>query len=241
MLDIAPLAGPGTWASALRPPSFWRGPVWPPPLAEAAAALEGRGTGAQSIGKYPARWLVYGAACAAQGGEEALVEAYEIFRQIVRTCRRGAPEGQTGRNHPTGPGLHAAALHNAALTLGQFHSRPLLRDAARAAARAAEEMAARPTADLVALAERLAAEACGLKEAPVDLAWDGPGALRPHDTAAAAAAPRIAAMPGAGVEGRWDAVRRALRGYGLAVPAEQPVRRRGPSRVTPRDVYLAVG
>ncbi len=236
---MAPPAVPvAPWAASLKPPGYWSGPAWPPPLAESAAALPG--TGHHSIGKYAPRWLVYASSLAATGTEEALVEAYDIFREIVYHARIMKPNKTTGEPElKYGPGLVAAAAHNAAITLSQFHARPLIVAAAREATRSVDGMLDKSMDELVAMAHALAAEGAALR-APVRLRWGPLATLRADDPAAAA--PRIAAMPAAGVEGRWHGIRHAMRAYGLAAP-KKPPRTHGPlkpCRAYPRGDYVEV-
>lgn len=232
-------AAAATWAAALKPPGYYAGATWPPPLAEAAAAL-GPDIGHHSIGKYPARWLTYAAALAAVGTEEALVEAYDINRQILYYTRGDRYREDVGRTEAKyGSTIRAAAAHNAALTLAQFHARPLIAAAAREAERAAGDLFSKGRDELVALAETMAADGAALR-ATVRLYW-GPGmTLRAADVAAAA--PRIAALPAAGVEGRWGGVRHALRAYGLTAPTTPPRTHgaRRPCRAYPRGGYVEV-
>lgn len=213
------------WWAALRPPGFWRNAPWPPPLAEAEAALDGCGSGARSVGKYARRWLAYAASLATVGTEDALLRSYDLFRMIA---------SYTADRDKWGSEMRTAALHNAAVVLSRLGAKDLIESAARQAADALDFFGDMTDAQLVGLVQGLTSTGAGLAE-PVLLRWDGAFALVPVQPLGV---PRIQAIPAAGLEGRWSGIQAGLLGYGLAAP-DRPCRDRA-CQVVPNVDRLTV-
>ena len=217
--------GPRAWWAALRPPGFWKGAIWPPPLAEAEAALDGCGSGNRSVAKYARRWLVYAASLATVGTEEALLRAYDLFSTVA---------SYTADRDKWGVEIRTAALHNAAVVLSRLGAKDLVESAAVQATKALDFLGDMTDSQLVDLVNGLTAAGAGLAE-PVLLEWDGAFSLVPLQPIGV---PRIQALPAAGLEGRWDGIQRGLLGYGLAAP-DRPYRNRA-CQVVPNVDRLTV-
>lgn len=222
---VSGVSASASWCAALRPPGFWKGPVWPPPLAEAEAALDGCGSGNRSVAKYAPRWLVYAASLAAVGTEEGLLRAYDLFRTIA---------SYTADRDKWGCEMRTAALHNAAVVLSRLGARELVESAAQQATMALDFFGDMTDAQLVGLVQGLTSTGAGLAD-PVLLRWDGAFALVPVQPLGV---PRIQAIPASGLEGRWSGIQAGLLGYGLAAP-DRPCRDRA-CQVVPNVDRLTV-
>ena len=214
-----------SWDCALRPPGFFSGPVWPPPLAEARALVAGRGVGTRAIAKYAPRFSVLAASLAATGTESGLLQAYDLFHIIAKHTSDRAKWGHE---------LRTAALQNEAVVLSRLRNRALVRMASDSVAKAVDFLGDLDDAALKLLAADLTSTFNGL-ESPVELRWLDAFTLEPMN---ATGASRIDSMPPSGVEGRWTGIRKALRGYGLVAP-HRPGKRRV-CKVTPKDGRLVV-